>query len=1214
MSTSAQVALISRQDLEKLSREHVELKTGERLKGEVVNLRQDGKTTIDFGKFQADVELDVPVQKGDIVEVVVAEKGKQIKLKLEHVRSRIAVEAQKAVKQAESMPARDAREIQQQTENIVRDEIQTPTDRSELFKSSENLPKELKDALTKLQKILQNSETANVKDIKNLAGEIKNILSTLKSYSDAMDVEKTIVKPAAQLDSIVRNSDIPIDKEIREILTKIIETAERIGRLKNIEQLPEIKTLIDKDLKPALDQLKEIVVREAPAPQSTGRQPVDDVGKAVDKLLKSVENALDKLPDKVVLEAAKTPEQQPREVRQILEQVISLKKMADNSPVPLDKETVDTINRLAETAQKLSRPETPEQSIEIKNIIREQIKPDILRLQRSIENEVIRAEPRQQPPARELKAAVDQLLQAVDKALETLPEKIESSTAKLQPSEIADIAKQVVRLKTLAEQSQIPLDRETAAAIDRLSEAAAKLSQTSAPEQLPELRTLVENTIKPDLQQLKQTIDREVLRAEPIQREPVRQVKQSVDETLRNLEQILEKLPDKIRASERIETLLKEIKSIRQALEPRGENIENAGRIADRVSGLRSLVEAAGLPNEKELDIIVKQLSDAAEQISRLKSPEQLPELKTIIDTQLRPNLSALGEWVGRETRAPEFESISTSENRQTVEELKQQVETLQREVEITLEKLPDRGESTVEARELLKHIDGALQKISTFTYAPGNQQFAEDVENLFENIKMALKQLKVNVQSGKPLFDLPPDVKNIFDNLQVNFNAADMEQAVTQQVNQLHTLVETLENSGFAADKRVELMMGKLSQLIGRLGELQKNGQWQEIAQLVRREIGPNLKLLKQLFTPGENVKDPIIRERMETVGRAVDSAEQHMETLLEKAAPRPAFPDFLEKAEQAPKAVKTIFEKLPESLRTPENFNRLSENIQQALARTAGEPSSAAHAAAESSPFPPEVRQMLSSLRSHFEPLDIGQGAVKLAPKLKKLVDDSGVFFEKKIGDAVTKLTEAAARMGSIENLGQMPEIRDIIANDIKPSLQQLQQFFNSDRFTSEPGQEELLDVVKKAVEELLTNINSQQSRAVDGQSQQQPVMAFTFNLPIKGEEDAQLKVFYNRGRQKDENQEFKLSLLLEMDKLGQVRTDFAHWEKNLSITFYVRDHDIKEHVEAHLEEVQEPLSGEYDALNFNVLVSRDGIADFGAEPATPEIISDKAVDVKV
>jgi hypothetical protein len=445
------------------------------------------------------------------------------------------------------------------------------------------------------------------------------------------------------------------------------------------------------------------------------------------------------------------------------------------------------------------------------------------------------------------------------------------------------------------------------------------------------------------------------------------------------------------------------------------------------------------------------------------------------------------------------------------------------------------------------------------------------------------------------------------------------MEKMVSQQISQLNALIETIRDSGFAADKRVEFMLAKLTEIVSQLNEMKSKGQWQQIVKTLQRDVIPNLKLLKQVFSPRESIENNVVLERMSDISKAVETMEQQVETFLEKASSQARsteFPQFAEPPEQArqteqvPKEVRTIFSKLPKSLQTPENLSRLSENIQNAMEKTASQAALSEGRAA----LPPGVRQMLSTLRTHFQPLDIGQDALKLVPKLKSMVEDSGVFFEKKVQDTIARLSDASARIGGIENLNQLPEIRDIINNDLKPNLLLLREYFNSEKFSSELGRQDTFDAVRQSVEDLIQNIAGQQNRAVDSQAQQNPVAVFSFNLPIEGEEDAQLKVFYNRGRKKDDAREFKLSLLLDMDKLGTVRTDFSHWEDNLTITFFVKNYEIKEFIEENLHEIRDPLDSEFKALTFKVIVSEEDIAAFDAEPAVPEIISDKAVDVKV
>ncbi len=1197
MTTSAHIALISRQELEKLSREHIELKTGDRLEGEVMNVREDGKAVVDFGRFQTALEFKTPVEKGDVISVVVVEKGKQIKLKLEQFQSKTKIpqDLQKTIKQAESIQARSADEIQRQTQNhrMTREDVELPSDKNKAdFFKGEALPRDLKDSLVKLKQILQSSENIN---IKNLSGEIKGILDTLQSYSDSLDIGEKIAKPVAQLNDYIRSGDagIPVDKNVRQILDKIMDAAGRIAKMKNIEQLPQIKTIIQQELKPNLQQLQDI--QHAP----------EDVKKAVDELVRNMDKAVEKLPDKIVHRGDVS---RPPETDSIVKQIADLKTMVENSRIPLDKETSEALNKLSEAAAKIGRTKAPEQSPETRTIIENEVKPNLLRLGNAVDREIPRLEPVNREAAREIKQAVDTLLKNIEKRPEPPPQRTDPRVSRPPPPETPEkiaetIAKEISNLKARVESSPVPVEKETAALIAQLTEAADKISQVKTTEQLPEIRPIVENRVKPDLQQLKLAMDREIVRAEPAQQRAAGEIKQAVDNTLETLEKTLERLPDKLKTSEQIETLLNEIKNIRKTLESRSETLDLGSRIVRQVSGIKKLAQHYELPFEKDVEAFIARLSETADKIDQIKTPEQLPELKSIIETELRPTLTALKEIIDRGAPAPEQEQEPkpvTPESREAGEAVRQRVDDLRRDIDTTLERLPDKTRSSQEVRELLRTIESALNKISDFSYIAGQDAPTEDIETLFENIKIALGQLKSNIQTGQGQLELPPEIKDIFTNLQLDFNAADLDKAVSQQIAQLNSLIEILQDSGFAADKRVEAVMAKLTEIVGQLNELKAGnapGKWQKILQLLDRDLKPNIKLLKEMFNPRDSIQNEVIRDRMTTVSDTVETLDRQVTQLFEKHAGQTKLAESLDKADNIPGEAKDIFSKLPRSLQTPENMTRLSEIVQRL-----------------DTALPEEIRPMLSTLRSHFEPLDIGQGAVKLVPKLKAIVEDSGIFFEKKIQDVVSRLSEASARIGAIDNLNQLPEIKDIVNNDLKPNLMRLQEYLNSEKLESQLGQQETLEVLKKSVEDLLNNINTQQNRAVETQSQQQPVMVFSFNLPIKGEQDAQLKVFYNRGKKREEEGEFKLSLLLNMERLGEIRTDFAHREDNLAVTFFVATYKIKEYIEENLDDIKNPLESEFKSLHFKVMVSEEQIAAFDMEPAAPEIVSDKAVDVKV
>lgn len=292
-----------------------------------------------------------------------------------------------------------------------------------------------------------------------------------------------------------------------------------------------------------------------------------------------------------------------------------------------------------------------------------------------------------------------------------------------------------------------------------------------------------------------------------------------------------------------------------------------------------------------------------------------------------------------------------------------------------------------------------------------------------------------------------------------------------------------------------------------------------------------------------------------------------------------------------EAPPAVKSIFAGL----------SKLSGVIRDTLA-------------AYPDDLPLELRQLLTTLNSHCEPLDLNEPVLKLVPKLKTLVEDSGIFFEKKIQDMSGRLNAAPTPMNNSKNPDMLPGTRDIIANDLKPNLLLLREYFDSDKFPARFGRLENFEMIKNAVEDLLTNINNEQGRAVEAELHRQPVLAFSFQIPLKGGAEAQLKVFYQKKRQKKEEKQFKLSLLLNMDKLGEIRTDFSQREKKINITFFVKNNKIKEFIESRLNDIKEPLGADFKTSYLKVLVSPKKIETFSAALGEPGIISDRAVDIKV
>jgi ribosomal protein S1 len=67
MSQPASIALVTSAELDKVLQNRPNLKPGDKIEGKVIKIRDDGKAVIDFGKFQAAVELKTEVKQGDVI-------------------------------------------------------------------------------------------------------------------------------------------------------------------------------------------------------------------------------------------------------------------------------------------------------------------------------------------------------------------------------------------------------------------------------------------------------------------------------------------------------------------------------------------------------------------------------------------------------------------------------------------------------------------------------------------------------------------------------------------------------------------------------------------------------------------------------------------------------------------------------------------------------------------------------------------------------------------------------------------------------------------------------------------------------------------------------------------------------------------------------------------------------------------------------------------
>ena len=243
----------------------------------------------------------------------------------------------------------------------------------------------------------------------------------------------------------------------------------------------------------------------------------------------------------------------------------------------------------------------------------------------------------------------------------------------------------------------------------------------------------------------------------------------------------------------------------------------------------------------------------------------------------------------------------------------------------------------------------------------------------------------------------------------------------------------------------------------------------------------------------------------------------------------------------------------------------------------------------------------------------LEIKQEILNLVPKLKALIKDSGIFFEKNLENEILSLLNKEG----IKNLKDInpnsKEFIKVLKNDVKPELLFLKKAFeNIEKFEDLSSKKEVKNL-KQNIENLLDNINLQQKQISSKSQSSEPYQVITFTLPFKEtRKNGKLKVYYNKKKSKNKNQSYRISLLLDFDLLGELRIDLFQLKQRLSLSFFVLTKEVKDYIDNNLEVLKKGINDIYDDYVINVFVSKKKIKEFENEEV--EIISDRLVDIKV
>ena len=263
-------------------------------------------------------------------------------------------------------------------------------------------------------------------------------------------------------------------------------------------------------------------------------------------------------------------------------------------------------------------------------------------------------------------------------------------------------------------------------------------------------------------------------------------------------------------------------------------------------------------------------------------------------------------------------------------------------------------------------------------------------------------------------------------------------------------------------------------------------------------------------------------------------------------------------------------------------------------------------------SEPLPQNISQALTNLGANFTALDLSSKLTHWLPQIKAFVENSGIFFEKGVADLVRDIASRSVSNVSKDLAGD-PRIQQIMSRDLKPILLTLEAYLETPEARERIPDAKMLANIKNTFDLLQADINNQQSRAVQKHESPEPFQVFSFTLPLKEKhEKAHLKLYCPKRNQGGAKAGFKISLLLEMDRIGAIRADFAQLDRDLSITFFVKDDAVKSRIENQYEEVRKPLASLFNYLVLKTVVSEKKIEEF--HQVDLDFTSDRQVDLRV
>ena len=242
--------------------------------------------------------------------------------------------------------------------------------------------------------------------------------------------------------------------------------------------------------------------------------------------------------------------------------------------------------------------------------------------------------------------------------------------------------------------------------------------------------------------------------------------------------------------------------------------------------------------------------------------------------------------------------------------------------------------------------------------------------------------------------------------------------------------------------------------------------------------------------------------------------------------------------------------------------------------------------------------MQKTLSNLQQALTPAATTGDIVALIDRIKAFVEHSGIYFEKHLEQAIHLLQERQPSL-PIRELSRDPAIRELMTKDLKPNLLILNHLLGELQPDLKTADRHMLEALRGVVERAVSHIEQQQIVATEKPVDPSLLQAFSHLLVLLDTpRNARLNVYYPKKDREGSAKHPRVALLLDMDRMGAVRADLWAVDKNLNVTFFVKDEKIKTAIDAERHRIGEVLDKTFETVAVSVVINERKIVEFDDE----------------